>query len=161
MGFVPTKWTFYPRNCTMRFLCNLSYGCTVAESTSLRERLHTDLTDNLPVTVTAIGMALAAFALVSLDSIPLALSTDFSARFLLSLSLLDMAFAYDDYWPVAYSPMYAVTWTLVFGVLTAGLFISIYEVALPNLGNTVASVAAFVTVVSIQFGSAMLYAHIR
>ena len=145
----------------MRLLCNLSYGCTVAESPSLHDRLHADLTDNLPVTVTAMGLALAAFVLVSLDSTPLPVSADFGARFLLSLSLLDMAFAYDDYWPVAYSPMYAVTWTLVFGIFTAGLFISIYEVALPHVGNTVASAAAFVTVVSIQFGSAMLYARIR
>lgn len=133
----------------------------MTESPSLRERLHTDLTDNLPVTVTAIGLALAAFVLVSLDSTPLPVSTDFGARFLLSLSLLDIAFAYDDYWPVAYSPMYAVTWALVFGILTAGLFLSIYEVALPHVGNTVASVAAFVMVASIQFGSAILYARIR
>jgi hypothetical protein len=131
------------------------------ESPSLRNQLRADLTDNQWVTVTAIGLALAAFVLVSVDSSPLPVSADFGAEFLLSLGLMDMAFAYDDYWPVEYRPMYAVMWTLLFGVVTVVVFLSVYELGLLQVGNTIASIAAFLITVGVQFGSAILYARIR
>jgi hypothetical protein len=128
---------------------------------SLRNRLQADLTDNQWVTVTAIGLALVAFMLVSLDSSPLRVSADFGAEFLLPLSLMDMAFAYDDYWPVEYRPMYAVMWTLLFGVVTVVVFLSVYGLGLSQVGSTTASIAAFLITVGVQFGSAILYARIR
>ena len=131
------------------------------ESPSLSNRLFADLTDNQWVTVTAIGLALVAFMLVSLDGSPLPVSADFGAEFLLSLSLMDMAFAYDDYWPVEYRPMYAVMWTLLFGVVTVVVFLSVYELGLSQVRNTTASIAAFLITVGVQFGSAILYARIR
>ena len=131
------------------------------ESTSLRNQLRADLTDNQWVTVTAIGLALVAFVLVSLDNSPLPLSADFGPAFLLSLSLMDMAFAYNDYWPVEYTPMYAVMWTLLFGLVTAGTFVGIYELVIPHFGNTIASIGAFVIAVGLQFASAILYARLR
>jgi hypothetical protein len=103
---------------------------------------------------------LVAFALVSLDSSPLPVSADFGAEFLLSLSLMDMAFAYDDYWPVEYRPMYAVMWTLLFGVVTVIVFLSVYELGLSQVGSTTASIAAFLITLGVQFGSAILYARI-
>jgi hypothetical protein len=124
-------------------------------------RLYADLTDNQWVTITAIGLAVVAFVLVSLDSSPLPVSADFGAEFLLSLSLMDMAFAYDDYWPGEYRPMYAVMWTLMFGVATTVVFSGVYELALSPVGNTSASIAAFLVAVGLQFGSAVLYARIR
>ncbi len=133
----------------------------MGESPSLRNQLRADLTDNQWVTVTAIGLALVAFVLVSLDSSPLPVSTDFGAEFLLSLSLMDMAFAYDDYWPVEYRPMYAVVWTLLFGVVTTAVFLGVYEPGLTHVGDTAASIAAFLIAVGLQFGSAILYARIR
>jgi hypothetical protein len=113
------------------------------------------------VTVTAIGLAVVAFVLVSLDSSPFPVPTDFGADFLLSLSLMDMAFTYDDYWPVEYRPMYAIVWTLVFGAATTVVFFGVYELVLSHVGNTIASVAAFLIAVGLQFGSAVLYARIR
>jgi hypothetical protein len=104
---------------------------------------------------------LAAFVLVSLDSRPLPVSGDFGAEFLLSLSLMDMSFAYNDYWPVEYRPMYAVMWTLLFGVVTVVVFLSVYELGLSQVGDTTASIVAFLITVGIQFGSAILYARIR
>jgi hypothetical protein len=77
------------------------------------------------------------------------------------MSLMDLAFPYDDYWPVEYRPAYAVGWTLLFGLLTAGVFIGFYELALPQAGSTAASIGAFVVAVGLQFGSAILYARIR
>jgi hypothetical protein len=74
---------------------------------------------------------------------------------------MDMAFAYDDYWPVKYRPMYAVMWTLLFGVVTTVAFLSVYELGLSQVGNTVASIAAFLIAVGLQFGSAVPYARIR
>ena len=131
------------------------------ESPSLRNQLRADLIDNQWVTVTAVGLAVVAFMLVSLDSSPLPVSADFGAEFLLSLSLMDTAFAYDDYWPVEYRPMYAVMWTLLFGVVTTVAFLSVYELGLSQVGNTVASITAFLIAVGLQFGSAVLYARIR
>jgi hypothetical protein len=74
---------------------------------------------------------------------------------------MDMAFAYDDYWPVEYRPMYAVVWTLLFGVVTVVVFVTVYELGLSQVGNTIASIAAFLITVGLQFGSAVLYARIR
>jgi len=133
----------------------------MSESAPLRNQLRADLTDNQSVTITAIGLAVVAFVLVSLDSSPLPVSADFGAEFLLSLSLMDMAFAYNDYWPVEYRPMYAVMWTLIFGVATTVVFLGVYELGLSHVGNTIASIAAFLVAVGLQFGSAVLYTRIR
>ena len=76
-------------------------------------------------------------------------------------SLMDMAFAYDDHWPVEYRPTYAVMWTLLFGGVTIVVFLSVYELGLSQVGNTIASIAAFLITVGVQFGSAILYARIR
>lgn len=133
----------------------------MSESAPLRTQLYADLTDNQWVTITAIGLAVVAFILVSLDSSPFPVSADFGAEFLLSLSIMDLAFSYDDYWPIEYTPRYAVMWTLTFGVATMVLFLGIYELGLSQVGNTIASVVAFLITVGLQFGSAILYARIR
>jgi hypothetical protein len=131
------------------------------ESAPLRNRLSADLTDNQWVTVTAIGLGLTAFVLVSLDSSQFPVPPGFSAEFLLSLSLIDMTFAYDDYWPVEYRPIYAVMWTFLFAIVTTVVFLSVYQLGLSQVGDTTASIAAFLTAVGLQFGSAILYARAR
>jgi hypothetical protein len=133
----------------------------MGESAPLRSRLWADLTDNQLVTVTAICLALVAFVLVSAERSPLPVSAAFRAEFLLCLSLLDMAFTYSDYWPVEYKRKYAVTWTVLFGVVTAAVFFVVYRLGLSHVGSTTASVAAFLTAVGAQFGSAVLYARSR
>jgi hypothetical protein len=111
--------------------------------------------------MTAIGLAVVMFALVSIDSSPLPVSADFGARFLLSLGLMDLVFVYDDYWPVEYEPLPAVMWTLLFGGVTTLVFLSVYELGLSQAGHTTASIAAFLIIVGTQFGSAILYARTR
>lgn len=129
----------------------------MGESAPLGGRLRADLTDNQSVTATAIGLALVVFVLVSLDSEFLPVS----AEFLLSLSMMDTAFAYDEFWPVEYRPAYAALWTLLFGFLTAGVFVGVYELAGLQTGDTVAVYGAFLVAVGLQFGTAVLYARIR
>jgi hypothetical protein len=131
------------------------------DSTSFPGQLPADLTDSQAVTVTALALALTAFVWVSLGSTALPVSGNFGAEFLLSLSLMDMAFAYDDYWPVAYRPLYAVLWTLLFGVVTTVVFMSVYVLGLLGVGQTTAGIAAFLIAVGLQFGSAVLYARVR
>ncbi|ELZ44468.1 hypothetical protein C463_08346 [Halorubrum californiense DSM 19288] len=113
------------------------------------------------MTITTIGLAVVAFVLVSIDSNPLSVSADFSAGFPLALSLMDMAFTYNDYWPVDYQLRYAIMWTLIFGVATVAVFLSVYEFGLTYVGNRGASIAAFLLAVGLHFGSAVLYAWIR
>lgn len=72
-----------------------------------------------------------------------------------------MVFAYDDYWPVGYRPIYAVMWTILFGAVTTVAFLSIYDLGLSQAGQTGASIAAFLIPVGFQFGTAVLYARIR
>jgi hypothetical protein len=131
------------------------------ESAPLWSKLRADLTDNQSVTLTAIALALVLFGVLSLDSSPLPVSSDFGAEFLLGLSLMDLAFAYDDYWPVEYRPVYAVVWTLLMGVMTVVVFLGVYELGLSHLGSSTASIAAFVLAVGLQFVSGVLCAHIR
>lgn len=133
----------------------------MSESAPLRNQLYSDLTANQWVTITAISLAVVAFVLVSLDSDPVLVSADFGAEFLLSLSLMDMSFAYDDYWPIDYRPMYAVMWALSYGLATVTVFLCVYELGLSHVGNTITSLVAFTITVSLQFGSAVLYARIR
>jgi len=131
------------------------------DSPSFRQQLRIELTDGQFVTITATALAVTAFVLVSLDSAPLFVSTEFNASFLLSMSLLDMSFAYNDYRPVEYGPRYAVLWTLLFGLVTVLVFLGVYEVGLSWTGETTVSIAAFLLAVGAQFGSAALYARIR
>jgi hypothetical protein len=133
----------------------------MGESLSLHNQLRADLADNLSATMAASRLAVVAFALVSVDSSPLPVSADFDARFLLSLSLIDLAFVSEDYWPVEYKPMDAVIWTLLCGGITTLVFLGIYRFGLSQAGQTTASIAAFLITVGIQFGGAILYARTR
>jgi hypothetical protein len=144
----------------------------MSDSTSLRRRLRADLTDDLSVTVTAVGLGVAAFLLTALEvdalwtilpaSAELAPTRSlFGPTFLLSLSLMDIAFVYGDHWPVTYPPVYAVLWTILLGLITAGVFVSVYQLALSQTGSTAAGAAAFLVAVGVQYASAVLYARAR
>ncbi|ERH09011.1 MAG: hypothetical protein J07HX64_00763 [halophilic archaeon J07HX64] len=133
----------------------------MGESAPLRSRLRTDLTGSQSVTATAVGLGLVVFVLVSLDNTPLPVPAEFRAEFLLSLSLMDTAFTYNEFWPVEHSPAYAALWALVSGLLTAGVFVGVYELVGLQAGTTVAGVGAFLGAVGLQLGTAILYARIR
>ncbi|WP_353634652.1 hypothetical protein ABSL23_02990 [Halobacterium sp. NMX12-1] len=78
-------------------------------------------------------------------------------RFLLAISFLTLVFVYDEYWPRTDSAAYAVLWTVGAGLLTAGIFIGVYELAFSlGSGELTRAVALLVTTV-LQYGSAILY----
>lgn len=141
-------------------LPNRLHAIAMADTASFRNRLRAELSSNLPVTLTAIGLALTAFVLLSLDTAPF-VSTDFGGRFLLAMSLMDIAFIYDAYWPAAYRPPYAVTWTLLIGVLSADVFVGGYEGVRPYVGPTAAGVVAFSPAIGIQLCSSVLHSSLR
>jgi hypothetical protein len=114
------------------------------------QRLWEGLTENLLVSLTAVAFALAAFFLIPLGEA-------FEVRFLLAISFLTLVFVYDEYWPRTDSAAYAVLWTVGAGLLTAGIFIGVYELAFSlGSGELTRAVALLVTTV-LQYGSAILY----
>jgi hypothetical protein len=128
---------------------------------ALHDRIDAERTDNAVVTVTATGLALVAFVLASLGDAHLVALNEWGARFLLSLSLVDISFTYDDYWPVEYGPVSAAAWTVVVGMVSAGLFLTTFELAGAWFGSAITSIVAFLTTVGVQYGSALLYARLR
>jgi hypothetical protein len=127
---------------------------------SLRGRLRAELTEDLSVTVTAVGLALVAYLLLALDALPLPASGTIGPGFLLLMTLLDTAFVY-DYWPVTYPPAYAVGWTVAVGGLALVVFLAAFELAATLFGTTLAGVAAFLVAVGAQFGGAVAYSRVR
>jgi hypothetical protein len=132
----------------------------MADSESLRRRLRADLTDDLSVTATAVGLGLVAYLLLALDALALPASGTIGPGFLLMMALLDTTFVY-DYWPVTYTPAYAVGWTLAVGVLSLCLFLAAFELATGLVGVRTAGVAAFLVTVGTQFGGAIAYSRVR
>lgn len=121
----------------------------MSESESLQHRLLDDLTRNLSVTVTAVALALVALF------IPL--GGGFEGRFLLAMSFLTLTYVYEESWPTAYSAGYAVLWTVGGGLLTAGVFIGVYELALSLGAGELTRAVAFLVTVGLQYGGAVLY----
>ncbi|MDJ1432746.1 hypothetical protein [Halostagnicola sp. A-GB9-2] len=125
------------------------------ESRSLTDRLADDLTANLTVSIVAVGIALIALLLAPLGE-------SVGNRFLLLCTLgIFIPYAYDEYWPVEYSPVYAVIWTIAAGLVTAGLFIGAFGVSLQLLPDDVAGIVAFSVTVCVQYGVAMIFPRVR
>jgi hypothetical protein len=133
----------------------------MADEPTSHDRMRRGPTDDAAVTVTATGLALVAFVGVSVGDTGLGVPSEFAARFLLSLSLLTVSFLYDDHWPVAYEPAFAVAWTVLAGLLSVALFLGVYGLVGVQFGTTAASVAAFLTTVGTGVGTARLYGRLR
>ena len=127
---------------------------------SLGERLAGNLTADQSVTLTAIGLGVATFASSAAGS-PVSVIADFPAPFLLSLSLMNVAFVYGEFWPETYEPRRAVLWTVVYGIGTVAVFVGVLGLAPSGVGNRPASTGAFATTAGGQIGSALLYARSR
>lgn len=112
------------------------------------------------VTLTAIGLGVAAFVSSAAGS-PVSVVAGFSAPFLLSLSLMNVAFVYGEFWPERYEPRRAVLWTVAYGVGTIAVFAGVLGLAASGVGDRPASAGAFVTTAGSQIGSALLYARSR
>jgi hypothetical protein len=125
--------------------------------TPLRRRLSAVLTEDLPVTATAVILAVALYPLLSLavDTLPVKLS--FGAGFLLVMSVMDVALVYGEQWPVSYDPAAAVAWTVAAAGATVAVFLCVYWLSTPRVGDLGAAVLANLTAVAGQFGGAVLY----
>jgi hypothetical protein len=70
-------------------------------------------------------------------------------------------YAYERYWPVAYSSSAAVVWTISSALITAGLFIGTYQLAFGVAPGEYTGGIAFVLTVLIQYGIAALFMRVR
>ena len=127
---------------------------------SLGERLATDLTADQSVTLTAIGLGVAAFVSSAAGS-HVSVIAGFPAPFLLSLSLMNVAFVYGEFWPETYEPRRAVLWTVIYEIGTVAVFVGVFGLTSSGVENRLASAGAFVTTAGAQIGSALLYARSR
>ena len=130
------------------------------DAAPLGERLAADLTADQSVTLTAIGLGVAAFVSSATGS-PVSVIAGFPVPFLLSLSLMNVAFVYGEFWPETYEPRRAVLWTVVYGIGTIAVFVGALGLAPSGVGNRLVSAGAFVTTAGTQIGSALLYARSR
>ena len=112
------------------------------------------------VTLTAIGLGVAAFVSSAAGS-PVSVVAGFPAPFLLSLSLMNVAFVYGEFWPETYEPRRAVLWTVVYGGGTIAVFAGVLGLAPSGVGDRPASAGAFVATAGGQIGGALLYARSR
>lgn len=128
----------------------------VTNNQSLATRLKEDLINDLPVSIVSIFLAVITSLTFSIIS---SMST---GGVLLALNIaVFIPYAYERYWPVAYSTGTAAIWTLSAALITTGLFIGVYQLTLGVLSNSSAPAIAFVVTVVIQYGTAALFARVR
>ena len=126
----------------------------------LGKRVATDLTTSQSVTLTAIGLGVAAFVVLATGGSGF-VGAKFPAPFLLSMSLMNVAFVYNDFWPQISGPAKAVVWTVVYGVGTVAIFVGVFVFISSDITDWSASTGAFVTTAGVQIGGAILYARSR
>jgi len=124
----------------------------MTDGTSLRARLWRELTEDLAVSVVAVGLALLAYLLTSasdvVDGVPLVV---------VNLAVF-LPWIYGDVWPEQYVVGPAVVWTVVAGVLTAGVFLGAYAIGIGVTTPDTAAVGAFLVTVTVQYAVALAYA---
>ncbi|WP_248904599.1 hypothetical protein [Halocatena marina] len=123
---------------------------------SLATRLKEDLTNDLPVSIVSIFLAIvASFTFSTISSMS-------TGSVLLALNIaVFIPYAYERYWPVAYSTGTAAIWTLSATLITTGLFIGVYQITVVVLSISSAPAIAFAVTVVIQYGTAALFARVR
>lgn len=128
----------------------------MTENQSLGARLRNQLTTNLAVSTVAVLLAVVAlFAFGGISDI-------MTGGVLLALNIaVFIPYAYERYWPVAYSTGAAAVWTISAALITTGLFIGVFQLVLSVLSNDLAPPIAFIITVSVQYGIAALFARIR
>lgn len=133
-----------------------SNGNCMSDNHSLGARLKEDLTSNL--SVSGVSGILAVVALLGFSRI----GDPTTGALLLALNIaVFIPYAYERYWPVAYSSSAAVVWTISAVLITAGLFIGAYQLALGVISSEYAVGTAFVLTVVIQYGTAALFMRVR
>lgn len=90
---------------------------------SLGTTLKNDLTNNL--TVSIVSAVLAVPALFAFTALSDGTIGGFCLIFNIGVSI---PYAYERYWPVTYSTGTAAIWTLSAALITAGVFIGVYQI---------------------------------
>lgn len=134
-------------------------GCLrkyMSDNQSLGAHLKEDLTSNLSVSVVSVILAVVAlFVFAQIDD-------PTTGGLFLALNIgVFIPYAYERYWPVAYSSSAAVVWTISAALITAGLFIGTYQLALGVVPGEYTGGIAFVLTVLIQYGIAALFMRVR
>lgn len=128
----------------------------MAEDQSYKSIVTDELTSNLPVSITAVLLAvvvLFAFA---------ALLDEFEAVYLLvSGTAVFIPQIYDRIWPESYSTVAAIVWTICAVLVSSGVFVGVLLIARSSLSVILAAVVAFTVTTIVQYGSAGLFARVR
>lgn len=127
----------------------------MSDTTSLRSRLWRELTEDLAVSVVAVGLALLAYLLASasgaVDTVPLVV---------VNLAVF-VPWIYGEVWPEQYAVGPAVVWTVIAGVFTAGMYLGSYAIGIGVTTTDAAAVGAFLVTVTAQYAVALAYAQTR
>lgn len=128
----------------------------MSDNQSLGARLKGDLTGNLSVSVVSVILAvIALFAFAQVGD-----ST--TGGFLLAINIaVFIPYAYESYWFVSYSRGAAMIWTISAVLITAGLFIGTYQLALGIVSGEYTAGIAFIVTVVIQYTVAALFVRVR
>ncbi|SFS92517.1 hypothetical protein [Halostagnicola kamekurae] len=124
----------------------------MTNDTSLGTRLKAELTKDFTVSVVAVLMAL-------LTIYPLyRIGVSFAASFLLLLAIAaNIPHAYEQYWPISYSGGAAVVWTISAALITSGVLIGAYQLALSFVESPYAGIIAYFVTGVVQYGIAALF----
>lgn len=128
----------------------------MANDTSLGTRLKAELTKDFTVSIVSVFMAL-------LTIYPLyRIGVSFVASFLLLLAIAaNIPHAYEQYWPITYSGGAAVVWTISAALVTSGILIGAYQIALTFVGSPYAGIIAYFVTVGLQYGTAALFMRVH
>lgn len=128
----------------------------MANDTSLGTRLKAELTKDFTVSVVSVLMAL-------LTIYPLyRIGVSYAASFLLLLAIAShIPRAYEQYWPITYSGGAAVVWTISAALVTSGILIGAYQLALTFVESPYAGIIAYLVTVVLQFGITALFMRVH
>ena len=127
----------------------------MAEDQSYMSIVEDELTSNLPVSITAVLLAvIVLFAFAAL--------LDFEAIYLLVAgTAVFIPQIYDRIWPESYSTVAAIVWTVCAVLVSSGVFVGVLQIARSRLSVALAAVVAFTVTTIVQYGSAGLFARVR
>ena len=127
----------------------------MAEDSSYKAIVKNELTSNLPVSITAVLLAVVVlFAFAAL--------VEFEAIYLLVAgTAVFIPQIYDRIWPESYSTVAAIVWTVCAVLVSSGVFIGVLQVARSRLSLVLAAIVAFTVTTIVQYGSAGLFARVR
>jgi hypothetical protein len=127
----------------------------MSDNRSLGDRLGEELTDDLSV-----GIVAVLLGVVGLFAFERVTGLAGSGLLLVINIAVFVPYAYDRHWPVEYARGAAVVWTVSAALVTAGLFIGVFQFAVPVAGEYAPGIA-FVTTVAIQYATAALFGRVR